>query len=226
MSNSPLEPGESNCALHSDLDGTYVCSVRSNGSVNDETYNPETHLACVTSGEGQYCANIGISDSDPMMPGGGPGPGPDDMAPPQDGKDMMPDEDMPVLDDEEEPDQQGGGGGTPPDSAIGLMPNQGGGEKCPRGKPKDDTTHCGGWVPLGAIEASCYYSNSAIQRNCALQDGDDMSSSGWICKHCFQFITVGHRPWKITIFLTHLFTTRKASLASGVPSFCSNIRAK
>jgi hypothetical protein len=33
------------------------------------------------------------------------------------------------------------------------------------------------------------------------------------------------RRWKIIIFLTHLFNARKASLASGVPSFCSNIRA-
>jgi hypothetical protein len=33
------------------------------------------------------------------------------------------------------------------------------------------------------------------------------------------------RQWKIIIFLTHLFNARKASLASGVPSFCSNIRA-
>jgi hypothetical protein len=33
------------------------------------------------------------------------------------------------------------------------------------------------------------------------------------------------RPWKIIIFLTHLFTARKASLTSRVPSFCSNIRA-
>ena len=75
MNNSLLNPGESKCDLHSDLDGTYVCSVRSNGSVNDATYSPETHLACVTSGESQYCANIGLSDSDAMIPGDGGGGG-------------------------------------------------------------------------------------------------------------------------------------------------------
>merc|ERR1740130_1957882 len=95
MNNSLLNPGESICDLHSDLDGTYVCSVRSNGSVNDATYSPETHLACVTSGESQYCANIGLSDSGGMIPGdgggGGDGPGSDDMAPPPNGGDIMPD---------------------------------------------------------------------------------------------------------------------------------------
>jgi hypothetical protein len=35
-----------------------------------------------------------------------------------------------------------------------------------------------------------------------------------------------HRPWKIIIFLTHLFNARKASLTSRVTSFYSNIRAK
>jgi 1,2-phenylacetyl-CoA epoxidase PaaB subunit len=52
------------------------------------------------------------------------------------------------------------------------------------------------------------------------------AGSGWISMRCFQFITVAHRPWKIIIFLTHLFNARKASLTSRVPSFYSNIRAK
>jgi hypothetical protein len=34
------------------------------------------------------------------------------------------------------------------------------------------------------------------------------------------------RPWKIIIFLTHLFNARKASLASRVPSFYSNFNSK
>ena len=201
MNNSLLQPGESKCDLHSDLDGTYVCSVRSNGSVNDATYSPETHLACVTSGESQYCANIGLSDSDAMIPGdggGGVGPGSDDMAPPPFGEDIMPDvgevasfddvpddmpdEDMPVPDDEEEvnPLRPGGGGGASPNSANGLMPNQGGGEKCPGNIPTQGA-HCGGWVPTGASEASCYYKNGTEQCNCALQDGD-ANSVGWDCR--------------------------------------------
>ena len=246
MNNSLLNPGESKCDLHSDLDGTYVCSVRSNGSVNDATYSPETHLACVTSGESQYCANIGLSDSGGMIPGdgggvggpgsddmapppnggdimpdveeeapfddvsddmsdedmpvpgGGAGPGLDDVAPPPFGEDMMPDvgevasfddvpddmpdEDMPVPDDEEEvnPLRPGGGGGASPNSATGLMPNQGGGEKCPGNVPTQGA-HCGGWVPTGASEASCYYKNGTEQCNCALQDGD-ANSVGWDCR--------------------------------------------
>jgi hypothetical protein len=34
------------------------------------------------------------------------------------------------------------------------------------------------------------------------------------------------RPWKIIIFLTHLFNARKASLTSRVPSFYSNFNSK
>jgi hypothetical protein len=34
------------------------------------------------------------------------------------------------------------------------------------------------------------------------------------------------RWWKIIIFIMHLFNARKASLASRVPSFCSNISPK
>jgi len=196
MNDSPLKPGESNCDLHSDLDGSYVCSVRSNGSVNDVTYNPETHLACVTSGGKQYCANIGLSESDPMMPGGGgggdggDGPGPDDMAPPDveddeapvdDTPDVMPDEDMPVtlpvLDDEEEVDLQILQG----EGSVGLMPNQGGGKKCPGPLFPTEGSHCGGWVPSGAIETSCYYRAGTVQCNCALQNGDD-TSLGWQCR--------------------------------------------
>jgi hypothetical protein len=220
MMSSPfaLGPGESNCELHSDNDGTYVCSVRSNGSVNDQSYDPETHLACVTSGESQYCANIGLSDSPTGGGGdGGPEPGPDDMAPAEDVLDSSPEEpvepgpdvmapaedvvggpdvldsspEAPIEDapedvapppgDAEEPDQlPQQGGGTPPDSAIGLMPNQGGGEKCPGGKPAQGS-HCTGWIPTGASEASCYYSDGATQCNCAGQDGD-ASTIGWQCR--------------------------------------------
>ncbi|OEU07183.1 hypothetical protein FRACYDRAFT_251484 [Fragilariopsis cylindrus CCMP1102] len=126
MNNSLLQPGEN-------LDGTYVCSVRSNGSVNDATYSPETHLACVTSGESQYCANIGLSDSGGMIPGdggGGGGPGSDDMAPPPFGGDITPDveevapfddvsEDMP---DEDMPVPDGGAGPGLDDNVVIEIP--------------------------------------------------------------------------------------------------------
>jgi hypothetical protein len=42
----------------------------------------------------------------------------------------------------------------------------------------------------------------------------------------FSVYNGGGQTVENTKILTHLFNARKASLASGVPSFCSNIRAK
>jgi len=248
-----LAPGASGCSLHSSNDGTYVCGVRSFGTVSDSGL--ENHLACVTIADGsQKCANIGLADGPgaPGMPGsgfpGGPGvPGVGSFGTgPSDSNDSVSGDALPPLPpglgtfdtgpSESESNDSGSGdtlpppplelgtfdtlsesydsgsgdgdffeqpgplpgsydspsndigpppaGGFPvpgfPDHNGGLMPNQGGGIKCPGNKPTSGT-HCCGWIPSDAVETSCYYNGGVTQCNCGAQD-NECGTTGWSCR--------------------------------------------
>jgi hypothetical protein len=160
-----LRPGESNCYLHPDNDGTIECTVRSQHSAYDPTlaYNPTTSLGCVTdSVKGfQFCANIGLNlQADPNgtlpPPPGITGPAAGSTTP---GIGV----DFPITE--------------PITGSVSTGSGSTGG-KCPRFQPTPGS-HCAGWIPDGATEVSCQF--GSVQCNCAGQNGD-ANTIGWICR--------------------------------------------
>jgi hypothetical protein len=154
-----LRPGESNCYLHPDNDGTVECTVRSKYSAYDTTYgyNPTTSLGCVTdSVKGfQFCANIGLKlQADPN----GSLPPPPGISGPAAGS-TMPGigVDFPITE--------------PSTGVVSTITD------CPRFKP-DPGSHCAGWIPVGGTKVSCQF--GIEQCNCARQDGD-ANKIGWNC---------------------------------------------
>jgi len=177
-----LAPGASGCSLHSSNDGTYICGVRSTHFVTDAGQS-ENHLACVTHPNGsQKCANIRLADG-PGFPGAPP-PGPPVFSGPS--GDYGPDPDGGYFNSGPSGDYGPPPPGVPPPAGVrpdhdgGLLPNQGGGRKCPTIKPTTGT-HCCGWIPTDQIEESCYYNNDITQCNCARQD-NECNTVGWQCR--------------------------------------------
>jgi hypothetical protein len=158
-----LGPGESNCYLHPDGDGTVECTIRSQFSAYDPIYskNPTTSLGCVTDPEKgyQYCANIGLNlqaDPNGILP---PPPG--------------------IMGSAASGGGGGGGGGGSVPSTGGVWTGSGSiTGSCPRSQPTPGS-HCSGWIPEGASESSCLF--GAVQCNCAGQGGD-ANTIGWSCR--------------------------------------------
>ena len=153
-----LRPGESNCVLHPDNDGTVECTVRSQFSAYDATYNPTTSLGCVTDSLNgyQFCANIGLNlQADPN----GSLPPPPGISGSVVAGSTMPGigVDFPIT----EP------------STGGVSTSSG----CPRFLP-DPGSHCTGWIPDGATTVSCQWGGTEC--NCFRQDGD-ATKFGWNC---------------------------------------------